>query len=146
MCLTLLALMCIGYAAADALPVGSRQLLLTQALAKATLSTPYEPCPPTQNMKGVQVACYNYGGQDPLGYMQRLDEILFTFSTFPDTFPGLEDSPLTPRTDYWIYLPEYSRFERSFDFAGGSYRIIYVPFESLSSNIAILFTPPSEQL
>lgn len=143
--LTLLALMLGGYAVADALPEGSRQRLLTEALAKATLSTPYEPCPPVANMKGVQVACYNYAGREPLSFMSRIDEILFTFSTFPDTFPGLEDSPLTPRTDYWIYLPEFGRFERSFGFAGGTYRMIYVPFEGLSSNIAILFTPPGNR-
>lgn len=136
----------LGYAAADAMPEGSRQLLLTEALAKATLSTPYTPCPPTENMKGVQVACYNYAGSDPLGYMQRLDETLFTFAAFPDTFPGLEHTSLTPYTDYWVYLPEYSRFERSFDFGGGTYRIIYVPFEELSSTIAVLFTPAGRQV
>ncbi len=123
------------------MPKGSPQRLLTEVLAEQTLVQPAKDCPPIQNLRGVQALCENYSGPDLLAYMQRLDGILFTFSTYPETLPQLGDLELEPRTDYWLYLPEYGRFERSFDFEGGSYRIIYVPFNELSSNLTILYIP-----
>ncbi len=123
------------------MPEGSSQFALTQALAGQTQVTLSDACPPTQNLKGVQAVCENYEGINQLLYMQQLDEVLFTATAYPDTLPGMKDLTLEPRTPYWIYLPEYGRFERSFNFEGGIYRIIYVPFSELSSNLTILFTP-----
>lgn len=139
-CLLLL-LLSAGYALADTMPQGSSQFALTRALAEQTQVTTAGPCPPTANLEGVQAACQNYEGVNQLLYMQQLDEVLFTANAFPDTVPELRNLKLEPRTPYWIYLPEYGRFERSFNFEGGIYRIIYVPFSELSSNVTILYTP-----
>lgn len=89
--------------------------------------------------------CANYGERDPLGFMRRLDEVVYSFSVYPDTFPELAGINLTPRTDYWVYLPKYGRYERSFELDGSSYRVIYVPYVSLSSTITILYTPRKRQ-
>ena len=137
----LLVLLSVSYALADAMPQDSSQFALTRILAEQTQVTTSAQCPPVENLEGVQAVCQNYEGFNQLLYMQQLDEVLFTASAYPDTVPGLKDLKLEPRTPYWIYLPEYNRFERSFDFEGGTYRIIYVPFSELSSNLTILYTP-----
>lgn len=144
--LAALVLALVGYAHAEPMPEGSSQALLTEVLARHTLMTPHEPCPPAARQSGVQVVCANYTEHDPLGFMRRLDALLFSFALYPDTLPELAGLELVPRTDYWIYLPEYGRYERSFDFGGGAYRIIYVPYETLSSTITILYTPDDRQL
>jgi hypothetical protein len=130
---------------ADEMPLGSSQAVLTEVLARETLMTPYEPCPPAQNQRDIQVVCANYGERDPLDFMRRLDEVVYSFSVYPDIFPELAGVDLTPRTSYWVYLPEYGRYERSFELDGGSYRVIYVPLESLSSTITIVYTPHKRQ-
>lgn len=134
-----------GYALADEMPAGSSQAALTEILVRETLMTPFKPCPPAQNQGDIQVVCANYGERDPLDFMRRLDEVVYSFSVYPDLFPELEGVDLTPRTSYWVYLPEYGRYERSFELDGGGYRIIYVPLESLSSTITIVYTPPQLQ-
>jgi hypothetical protein len=144
--LAALALALLGAAHADSMPEGSSQALLTEVLARHTLMTRYEPCPPAARQTGVQVVCANYSEYNPLGFMERVDALLFSFALYPDTLPELSGLELRPRTDYWIYLPEYGRYERSFDFGGGSYRIIYVPYETLSSTITILYTPDDRRL
>lgn len=141
LCLLLLLLLSVSYALADAMPQDSSQFALTRALAAQTRATTSGQCPPVENLEGVQAVCQNYEGFNQLLYMQQLDEVLFTASAYPDTLPGLRNLRLEPRTPYWIYLPEYGRFERSFDFEGGIYRIIFVPFSELSSNLTILYTP-----
>lgn len=134
-----------GYSFAAEMPAGSGQARLTAVLAEYSAMVAYEPCPPTRNEPDAQVICANYSGSNPLGFMQRLDEVLYTFSVYPDTLPEIQDLELTPNTDYWIYLPEFRRFERSFELGEGSYRIIYVPYESLSSTITIIYTPQNLQ-
>ena len=135
-----------GYALADEMTPGSSQSVLTEVLARDTLMVPHEPCPPAQNQRDIQVLCANYGERNPLDFMRRLDEVVYSFSVYPDIFPELAGIDLTPRTSYWIYLPEHGRYERSFDLNGGSYRIIYVPLESLSSTITIVYTPQKRQV
>lgn len=141
-----LALALLGSVHADPMPEGSSQALLTEVLARHTLMTRYAPCPPAERQTGVQAVCANYTEYDPLGFMERVDALLFSFALAPDTLPELRGLELRPRTDYWIYLPEYGRYERSFDFGGGSYRIIYVPYGMLSSTITILYTPDDRHL
>lgn len=130
-----------SYAFADVMPEGSSQFVLAQALAARTQTTTTSRCPPARTLRGVQALCQNYEGRNLLLYMQRLDEVLFTQASYPDTMPELRELTLEPRTDYWIFRPEYGRYERTFDFRGGVYRIIYVPFNELSSNLTILYQP-----
>ncbi len=134
-----------SYALADAMPEGSRQAILTQMLAEKTQMSLQENCPPATNTEGAQVACGHFEGHELLNFMTQLDAVVYTLSTYPATLPDLSGFELTARTNYWIYLPEFGRFERSFDFEGGSYRVIYVPFETLSSNVAVIYTPPNIQ-
>lgn len=140
---TLIALCCfvVGVGYADPLTPSSSASLFTQVIVRETLMKLAQDCPPALNQKGLEVACAHYEGRDPLTFMRRLDEVLYSFSVYPDTFPELAGLELTPRTPYWIFLPEYGRYERSFDLDGGSYRIIYVPLGMLSSNITVVYTP-----
>lgn len=130
-----------SYASADPMPRGSSQFILAQALATHTQTTTVEDCPAARTPSGVQTLCQHYEGRNLLLYMQTLDEVLFTQASYPDTLPDLKGLRLEPRTDYWLYRPEQNRYERTFDFRGGVYRIVYAPFNELGSNLTILFRP-----
>jgi len=85
-----------GYGLADEMRPGSSQAVLINVLVRETPMTLYEPCPPAEKQRDVEVVCANYGERDPLGFMRRLDEVVYSFSVYPDTFPELAGVDLTP--------------------------------------------------
>jgi len=55
--------------------------------------------------------------------------------------------PLEPQTETWLYHPSSKGYERSYELAGGTYRIIYAPdwerqpSELFEGEVTMIFIP-----
>jgi hypothetical protein len=123
---------------AEPMPEGSRQAALTDAIVEAVFGLEYTTCPPEQDLPSIQVACIT-NRHHVSGFYAFLDRRLIP--TPGAEYPELKDFKLTPQSDDWIYHADSNRYERSFAFEDGIYRIIYAPNEDRTGDMTIFYTP-----